>query len=229
MTATTTDETEKLRAELEESQQHAQSLLALLIDLRFALGDNGLRMQDELVEFARQMRDEHLAALAACEAKDAALAAVQQGVIFKDFAQPLVDLVADAIAIKPGHSAPATEIDVAKAIHYPECWDTAAYPTLESAISEIAAFRCTNDDCAAAPVAVLNDTDIADLKRVAHDFDGATETEISQDTLMRLANLGLLECTYFEVTPKGRCMLAVAPTPDQIRDATNMIGDEVAK
>ncbi|MBV5328094.1 MAG: hypothetical protein JZU65_10720 [Chlorobium sp.] len=26
---------------------------------------------------------------------------------------------------------------IAKAIHYPECWDTAAYPDIESALSEI--------------------------------------------------------------------------------------------
>ena len=30
-----------------------------------------------------------------------------------------------------------------EAIHYPDCWDTAAYPTLESALSEVyACFRC---------------------------------------------------------------------------------------
>ena len=29
-------------------------------------------------------------------------------------------------------------------IHYPECWDTAAYPTFESALNEVyAAFSCT--------------------------------------------------------------------------------------
>lgn len=40
--------------------------------------------------------------------------------------------------------------DIAKAIHYPECWDTAAYPTLASALCEMFAFfKCTNDDCAA--------------------------------------------------------------------------------
>lgn len=35
-----------------------------------------------------------------------------------------------------------------KAIHYPECWDTAAYPTIESALHEITAwFKCSNEDC----------------------------------------------------------------------------------
>ena len=37
---------------------------------------------------------------------------------------------------------------VAIAIHYPDCWDTACYPTLESALSEMYAwFECSNDDC----------------------------------------------------------------------------------
>jgi len=36
---------------------------------------------------------------------------------------------------------------MAAAIHYPECWDTAAYPTLEDAMAEIYAwFKCSNDD-----------------------------------------------------------------------------------
>ena len=30
-------------------------------------------------------------------------------------------------------------------MHYPRCWDTASYPTLESAIHEI--FKCTNQEC----------------------------------------------------------------------------------
>jgi hypothetical protein len=38
--------------------------------------------------------------------------------------------------------------ELAKAIHYPDCWDTACYDTLESALAELAAgFFCTNDDC----------------------------------------------------------------------------------
>jgi len=45
---------------------------------------------------------------------------------------------------------PVKQEPVAKAIHYPECWDTAAYPTLESALAELFAwFKCSNDDCAA--------------------------------------------------------------------------------
>ncbi|MGI4891851.1 MAG: hypothetical protein ACRYGJ_22515, partial [Janthinobacterium lividum] len=37
---------------------------------------------------------------------------------------------------------------LAAAIHYPGCWDTAAYPTIESALAEMGEeFQCTNDDC----------------------------------------------------------------------------------
>ena len=35
----------------------------------------------------------------------------------------------------------------ATSIHYPDCWDTACYPTLRDAIKEIGSFKCTNDDC----------------------------------------------------------------------------------
>lgn len=42
---------------------------------------------------------------------------------------------------------------IASAIHYPECWDAAAYPTVESALSEVFAhYRCTEHD---APAEVL--------------------------------------------------------------------------
>lgn len=36
---------------------------------------------------------------------------------------------------------------MATAIHWPECWDTAAYPTAETALSEVYAhFKCTNEE-----------------------------------------------------------------------------------
>jgi len=35
--------------------------------------------------------------------------------------------------------------EISEAIHYPECWDTMAYPTLLDAIKE---FVCHEDDCA---------------------------------------------------------------------------------
>ncbi len=39
---------------------------------------------------------------------------------------------------------------LASVLHYPGCWDTAAYPTLASAIKEIAAFKCSDEQHAAA-------------------------------------------------------------------------------
>lgn len=39
---------------------------------------------------------------------------------------------------------------IAAAIHYPECWDTAAYPTVESALAEVFAhYHCTEHDAPA--------------------------------------------------------------------------------
>jgi hypothetical protein len=57
----------------------------------------------------------------------------------------------------------APVIDIASAIHYPECWDTAAYPHLKDALHEMTAwFKCSNDDCAKPqqPVADLTNFDI---------------------------------------------------------------------
>ena len=45
----------------------------------------------------------------------------------------------------------AAKARIADMLHYPSCWDTAAYPTVESALHEVAmSFRCNNDDCSAA-------------------------------------------------------------------------------
>lgn len=45
---------------------------------------------------------------------------------------------------------------IADMLHYPSCWDTAAYPTVESALHEVAmSFHCNNDDCSAAHDAEL--------------------------------------------------------------------------
>lgn len=45
-------------------------------------------------------------------------------------------------------SAQPAARDIAEAIHYPDCWDQMAYPTLESALHELTAwFKCANDEC----------------------------------------------------------------------------------
>ena len=62
-----------------------------------------------------------------------------------------------AAATAPDHFRDAAEMvaepaddRIASAIHYPECWDTAAYPTVESALSEVFAhYRCTEHDAPA--------------------------------------------------------------------------------
>lgn len=39
---------------------------------------------------------------------------------------------------------PSPDTDLARAIHWPDCWDTAAYPTAESALVEVYEdFRCS--------------------------------------------------------------------------------------
>jgi len=44
---------------------------------------------------------------------------------------------------------PADQLNqIAAAIHYPECWDTEGYPTLESALAEIFVWwQCSNEAC----------------------------------------------------------------------------------
>jgi hypothetical protein len=57
----------------------------------------------------------------------------------------------ECVGTFPLYAAPVDAKAICLAIHYPDCWDTAAYPTLDSALAEVAAsgkpFRCTNDDC----------------------------------------------------------------------------------
>lgn len=53
----------ELEQELVSVRGDVDSLLSLLTDIRFALGDNGLRMQDDLVKWCRQLRDDRVAAM----------------------------------------------------------------------------------------------------------------------------------------------------------------------
>lgn len=58
---------------------------------------------------------------------------------------------------------------VAAAIHWPDCWDTAAYPTLESALAATyATFRCQNTDTHPAP----DEGDLEDPSALAALADG---------------------------------------------------------
>jgi len=49
-------EIKALISEREAAVQSMQSALRLVADLRWALGDEGGRMQDELIEYAKQLR-----------------------------------------------------------------------------------------------------------------------------------------------------------------------------
>lgn len=63
----------------------------------------------------------------------------------------------DCLAAAPDHFRDAAEMvaepaddRIAAALHYPGCWDTAAYPTVESAPAEVCAhYRCTEHDAPA--------------------------------------------------------------------------------
>ncbi|MFM0608743.1 hypothetical protein PQR05_29855 [Paraburkholderia sediminicola] len=69
--------------------------------------------------------------------------------------QPLIDLLRETRAWFDTRGTLAARLDAmiealegnggeAAAIHYPQCWDTTAYPTAQAALSEVyAAFKCT--------------------------------------------------------------------------------------
>lgn len=64
-----------------------------------------------------------------------------------------------AIGVQQGEAEEAPESDIAAAIHCPEHWDTMAYPTLESALHELAAwFKCS--ECKPVP-AMLSAAEVA--------------------------------------------------------------------
>lgn len=53
---------------------------------------------------------------------------------------PTIETIAEVLTKQEIESLKKT---IAKALHYPECWDTMAYPSLESAITEsIGPFQC---------------------------------------------------------------------------------------
>lgn len=76
-------------------------------------------------------------------------------------------------------------VDLEAAIHYPECWDTAAYPTVESALAELCAFfKCSNADCAQGHIALAGgaSTIPAAINVVLDDLvraDGRDESDFS--------------------------------------------------
>jgi hypothetical protein len=67
-----------------------------------------------------------------------------------------LEFLAEAIAEGLPTIERMAQPDIAKAIHYPECWCDTAYPTLEDALHELAHwFRCQQEH--AAPPAASED------------------------------------------------------------------------
>lgn len=61
---------------------------------------------------------------------------------------------------------------------------------------------------AAKVVATLSDTELTLFNETADQFGDCNETSTGHATLMRWANMGLLECEHFTVTPAGEALLA---------------------
>lgn len=56
---------------------------------------------------------------------------------------------------------------ISAAIHYPECWDTMAYPTLEHALAEMFAWwECSNEECRCANASPINPSQIRAARQV---------------------------------------------------------------
>lgn len=73
-----TEKNDELREAGRKSADDAASALDLLSRIRFALGDNGTRMQDELLEYCRELRDSAGALAALGEEYDALKGRVEE-------------------------------------------------------------------------------------------------------------------------------------------------------
>lgn len=91
-----------LTAERDAAQKDTASLLRLVVDLRYALGDDGRRMQPELVEYAKQIRTDLAAARADAER--------YRWLRAQHWDEAPLAVVAHAKqAVKPGHDCPSLE------------------------------------------------------------------------------------------------------------------------
>lgn len=63
---------------------------------------------------------------------------------------------------------PADQLNqIAAGIHYPECWDTMAYPTLESALAEVFAWwQCSNEACGRASTTPIKPSQVKAARQV---------------------------------------------------------------
>lgn len=82
--------------------------------------------------------------------------------------------------------APDIEACARNAIHYPECWDTAAYPTVWAAMGEVyAAFSCTNQDTHA-PIQSRLSNELSDLYSMGFS-DGSKQADDPETNEQRRA------------------------------------------
>ncbi|WP_275272440.1 hypothetical protein [Limnobacter sp. P1] len=80
-------------------------------------------------------------------------------------AKQMFEYVTKAQPVRP---AVAVNDDLAKAVHYPDCWDVAAYPTLADALRELATcFQCC--ECVKNPAVAVNEQMYSALKMVMDD------------------------------------------------------------
>lgn len=90
----------------------------------------------------------------------------QGGELWKPPLGPSPSPLLDRIATLEATNAAQAE-QLAKSIHYPDCWDTMAYPTVESALHELQAwFQCSTEPCQSTPAesqatVELTDDDLA--------------------------------------------------------------------
>ncbi|MCL1618358.1 hypothetical protein [Ralstonia pseudosolanacearum] len=77
---------------------------------------------------------------------------------------------------------------IAAAIHYPDCWDTAAYPTLAHALTELYVwFKCASENCAkrqAAPETLGREALATELIQLVAELPNRTSPEDDPEAML---------------------------------------------
>lgn len=117
-----------------------------------------------------------------------------------------------------GVGAMMSKPDIATAIHYPAHWDTAAYPTLESALSELSAwFKCS--ECAQPAPAVVEPGPLQTVS-VKHLAQRALEAQPKSDPEYWPLSYkaGHMEDELIELRAALKIAIAASPQPHQIAE-----------
>lgn len=124
--------------------------------------------------------------------------------------------------------AVAVNKDLAKAIHYPQCWDVAAYPTLAHAISELATcFQCC--ECVKNPAVAVNEQalrgwnsrHVNETPKIEHDSD---------DVLMKTGDVNHVGDANKMVRLTDKQIMGIdARTPGGLIQFANAIMDAMIK